>query len=83
MIESNFVGNSTQIFGDKIVLGNVASLIEEYISKNTSLYEAEEQIKEKLTEEYGAEWYHKSEEAVVYLTEKAYADNERLEKTSK
>jgi len=70
-------GNNVQINGNKKIIIFIKSLAENSIQRNIDLYTALVNIKNLLAEKYGENWLYKSQEAVEFIVETAYCDDER------
>lgn len=72
-----------KLISNYIVKGNykvqkeIKELTEKHISDKVNLYDAQSNIKECIIEKYGTEFYHKSAEAINFIIEAVYSDNQR------
>lgn len=74
---TSLVENKTKIMGNIDLATDIENKAKEFISQNKSLYEAQQEIVRELTEIYGKDWYERSAEAVNFIIENEYANDER------
>ena len=68
---------NVQLHGNSEQIEEIIELSKANIRKNIDLYTAMRDIKGHLLEKYGVEQLHKSEEAIEFIIENAYCDDER------
>lgn len=80
-IATSTLENKFQINGNLTIVHELENLSLKYAIDDISLYDAQEKIKQYLSEKYSSEWYDKSAEAVQFIIEEKYSKIER-ERTS-
>lgn len=76
--QTSLLNGKENLMGNLEVAGLIENMAFECIKNDVELYDAQEQIKTVLINKYGAEWYERSEEAVNYIVENKYCDEERV-----
>ncbi len=78
-VSHSLTRNVYRMHGNPEIIEVVEQISRSYAKNGMSLYEAQDEVKEILSNEYGASWYDKSAEAVMCIVENTYADQERKE----
>lgn len=77
MCPFSLVRNKTKVMGNVELATEIEEHVKDYIEKGCDLYHCQELIKAELTERFGVDWYERSGEAVNFLIENWYANEER------
>ena len=75
--QTSLLDGKVKIMGNTEVAESIENMALECIKNDVELYAAQEQIKTILINKYGIEWYERSGEAVNYIIENKYCDEER------
>ena len=75
--QTSLLDGKVKIMGNTELAGLIENMALECIKNDIGLYDAQERIKTILVNRYGIEWYERSGEAVDYIIENKYCDEER------
>ncbi len=67
------------LHGNLKLVGELEKIIKKECISAMDLYHAQEMIRNYCIKNYGSEFYHKSEEAIMFLVENEYCNLERQE----
>ncbi|RGM75528.1 hypothetical protein [Agathobacter rectalis] len=74
---NSLVNNKYKLVGNIKLVKEIEQLTKEYIVKKISLYNAQDNIINYIINTYGKEWYENNGEAVNYIIENEYCNEER------
>ena len=75
--ERSMIPETYRLNGNQKIINEIINLSQTNIRKNVDLYKAMDTIKAHLKDKYGEKWFYDSIEAVEFIIENTYCDNER------
>lgn len=75
----SLVENKVFVKGNYIFANEVEFLATEYCKLGLDLYTAQDKVKDTVCNKYGQDYYDKSTEAITYIVENVYCNEERRE----